>query len=300
MRDIHQHLSGGASLRCTWSVIQDSGLKTGIKSYREFVTAMSLLNKGSLEQYISVLHRIDRAQSSPYALKACTYDAFVSSYIAGCDYLELRMNITKRSADGAIDLDALIVSARSGFELARSQFGIDGGLILCLGWDCSDDANEASYRKALHYRGKGVIGIDVAGSYSLSTATQRAAFAGYYRAAKAVGLMTTCHAGEVDHPGLEEELDWALNQLEPDRIGHGIKILQFPELIKKAQSLKPTFEICISSNLATGAVKKLEDFKAIFRGFEEHGLKYVICTDATHPLETDIRRENELYNSLKG
>lgn len=300
MRDIHQHLSGSTSYRVLWEVVQDSGLKLGIRSYREFVTAMSLTGKGSLEEYLHVLHFLDKAQSSPMAVKACTYDAFVSSYEVGCDYLELRMNITKRSADGAIDLDALLVNARSGYELAKTRFGIDGGLILCLGWDCSDDANIASFRKALAYAGKGVIGIDVAGSYSHATPGQRQAFAGFYRAAKATGLMTTCHAGEVDHPGLEEELDWALNQLEPDRIGHGIKVLQFPDLIKKAQSLKPTFEICISSNLATGAVKKLEDFKAIFRGFEEHGLKYVICTDATHPLETDIRRENELYNSLKG
>lgn len=298
MKDIHLHLSGSCSPRALYEVIKDSGYKIGVKNYREFVDSINLAQSGGFDAYLSILHKIDLAQSSPMAIKACVYDSFVSSYLNGADHLELRFNPTKRSANGAIDLDSIILAAKQGYELANSRFGIEGGLILCMGWDCTTNANEAILNKAIKYKTDGVLGIDIAGPYALATNEQRSAFAKMYRIADSHGLITTAHAGEIDHPELSVELDWFFKDLRPQRVGHGIKILNNKEYIQEAKRLGLLFEICISSNVATKAVTGVHEFKNIFKTLIENELKYQICTDATYGLNTNIMKEYELHRSL--
>jgi len=298
MRDIHCHLSGSPSTRVLWELIQESGYKTNIKTLEQLVEFTSLTDIKNLDSYLNTLHWIDKVQSSPAAVEKCTYDTYASAYEAGCRMLELRFNPTKRSHDGAIDLDKIIVAARVGFERARSIFGIDGGIILCLGWDCSDQANLATFRKALAYVDKGVIGIDIAGPYQNATEEQREDFVGYFEFARKSNLITTCHAGEISHPGLKRELEWTVNELKPDRIGHGIKLVEFPELITIAADRNTIFEICISSNLASGAVSGIHDFYSIFQAFRKFGVTWEMCTDATALLKTNINREHQIYQDI--
>ena len=116
-----------------------------------------------LDSYLKILHAIEEAQSTPLAVERSVYSAYRSAYMAGCEYLELRWNCVKRSQRGRIDLDSLIVAARAGYEKAEMMYGIKGGMILCLGRDCSEEENEALFKKALQYHKRGVIGLDLAG-----------------------------------------------------------------------------------------------------------------------------------------
>jgi adenosine deaminase len=298
MIDKHLHLSGSASARTLWELVYDSGYKTGIKTFNEFENFTSLRNSGSLDAYLKVLHWLDKIQSSPLAVKACVYDAYVSSFMAGCEELELRFNATKRSQDGTIDLDAIIISARAGLEMASSRFGIKGSLAMCLGWDCSDEANWACTNKAIDYVGKGITTIDIAGPSHLATDDKRQLFTSMFDKAKKGGLVTTCHAGEIVHDSLEAELEWTLYKLRPDRIGHGIQLVKYPKLLAVAAA-NCEFEICISSNIASGAVTGLEEFVGIFKALEHVNAKWTLCTDATFPLGTNIAREHYLFDEIK-
>lgn len=298
MHDYHLHLSGATDPAVLYEIIREAGLKTGAKDYWEFEKTI-LMNKesiSSLDQYLKVLHTIDEAQSSPLAIERCVYNAYVSSYLVGCTYLELRWNCTKRSQKGRIDLDSLIVAARAGYEKANTIFGIKGGMIFCLGRDCNEQENEALFKKALQYRNKGVIGLDIAGPEKKPISKE---FVYYYRAANASKMVTTCHVGEVYHEGVEDEIAFVLEKLKPQRIGHGIQIRHFPKLLKKAASMNIQFEICITSNLTTRAVKDYNEFREIFKTFEEYSIDYTINTDSTFPMKTNIRREHEIFEAIK-
>lgn len=300
MQDLHLHLSGATDPVELWTIIMEAGLKTGAKDYWAFEKTV-MMDRGSvddLDGYLKILHQIDEAQSSPLAIERSVYNAFVSSYLNGCEYLELRWNPYKRSQKFRVDLDRLIVAARAAYERAKMYFGIRGGQIFCLGRDLESVQNEAIWKKALQYHKKGVLGIDVAGpeNKSLEAITD---FVHYYKTARAMDMVTTVHAGETDHKGAEDELAFVLEKLRPQRIGHGIQIHKFPKLMKKASSAGTHFEICISSNLMTKAVPNLEKFVEIFRIFEDNQLKYSINTDSTYLLRTNIRKENEIYQSLK-
>ncbi len=69
----------------------------------------------------------------------------------------------------------------------------------------------------------------------------------------------------------------AIEVLETDRIGHGVRVLEDPDVCALARERSVPFEVCITSNVQSGVVA----------GFQSHplpamlkaGLKAVIATD---------------------
>lgn len=298
MKDLHLHLSGATSPVLLFEMISETGIKIKTKQYEQFVSTL-LMNDGkvnNLDDYLAIIHTIDEVQSSPRAIELSFYDSYRSAFLSGCRYLELRWNPYKRSQNFKIDLDKLIISARNGYEKANSIFGIEGAMIFCLGRDCTEEQNEGIFKKAIQYFKKGVIGIDVAGPES--KVPTKPEFEQYYKTANALGLMTTIHCGEPNYEGVEDTLATILERYKPKRIGHGVQIHRFPNLMKLASSMGVTFEICISSNLVTKAVESEEKFAEIFKIFEEYQINYTICTDSTFSLDTNISKENQLYNKI--
>lgn len=299
MKDLHLHLSGATSPVLLFEMINETGLKIKTKKYNEFADTLTMKRDKikSLDDYLNICHIIDESQSSPRAIEMSFYDSYKNSFLCGCDYLELRWNPYKRSQDFKIDLDRLIISARAGFEKANYVFGIDGGMIFCLGRDCTEPQNEAIFKKAIQYYKKGVIGIDVAGPEAKTPLKDE--FYNFYKTANALGLITTIHAGEPNYEGVEDTLATILEKYKPNRIGHGIQIVKFPELMKKASSQGVELEICITSNLMTRSVQDEKEFFNIFKTLEEYQIKYNICTDAVYSLNTNIKIENEKYEAIK-
>ena len=298
MKDLHLHLSGATSPILLFEMISETGIKIKAKQYEQFVNTLLMddAKVKNLDDYLDIIHTIDETQSSPRAVELSFYDSYKNSFLSGCKYLELRWNPYKRSQNFKIDLDKLIVSARSGYEKANSIFGIEGAMIFCLGRDCTEEQNEGIFKKAIQYYKKGVIGIDTAGPES--KVPTKPEFEQYYKTANALGMMTTIHCGEPDYETVEDTLATVLEKYKVKRIGHGVQIHRFPNLMKLASSMGVVFEICISSNLVTKAVNSLDDFIKIFKTFEEYQINYTICTDSTFSLKTNIANENKIYNEL--
>lgn len=297
-KDLHLHLSGSANPLLLYELVKENGYKIKQKTYHEFAEMITMDKSKikSLDDYVATLHEIDEAQSFPRAVELCFYDAYKSSYLHGADELQLRWNPVKRSQGGRVDLDNLIIAARAGAERAKNYFGINGSMILCMGRDVDEQANNAIFNKALQYHGKGIAGIDIAGSEKLPLQKE---FSYMYQFAKARGVTTTIHVGETRHDNTEEELRMVVEEYKTQRIGHGVQIINFPNLMKQAASQGILFEICITSNLYSRAVGSLNEYAHIMKTFEEYGLKYTVCTDATHAINTNIRKEHELMEEIK-
>ena len=76
-----------------------------------------------------------------------------------------------------------------------------------------------------------------------------------YRFARETGLRLTAHAGETTGP----ESIWGALRLGAERIGHGIRAIDDPALMRHLRDSNVPLEICISSNIATGAVRSLAE-----------------------------------------
>jgi len=181
-------------------------------------------------------------------------------------------------------------------DQACLEYGIQAGLIFCLAREFDADVNEIIVRKAIRWLGRGVVGIDLAGTESnnLELRPETAErFAGIFAMAREAGLKTTVHTGETPHTDGEGVIA-AVTQLRVDRIGHGIRAAYSGEAMKVLREEGVTLEICPTSNLHTRAVRDLDELAFVLRTFERNQVRFTINTDATYMLQTDLRREVEL------
>ena len=200
--------------------------------------------------------------------------------------MELRFNPMKRNRGGEQDLDHIIAAAVRGMDRATLEYPVRPGLIFCLDRAFPYELNEIIVEKAIAWRDRGVVGVDIAGP---EAATFRVAdYRRLFRRARQYGLGLTVHTGE---SGPVEEVARVVELLEPDRIGHGVKAAYDPRAMGMIRERGIVLEICPTSNLNTRVVSGWDEFRWIFDTFRRNEVRFTINTDGPEMLKTYIRDE---------
>lgn len=116
----------------------------------------------------------------------------------------------------------------------------------------------------------GVVALGIGGSEERGPAEW---FREVYAFARRAGLHLVAHAGESAGP----ESIWAALAIGAERIGHGIAAARDPELLRHLKGHDIPLEICITSNLVTGVVKRLEEHPV--RKLYDAGVPIVLNSD---------------------
>jgi len=117
---------------------------------------------------------------------------------------------------------------------------------------------------------QGVVAYGIGGSEERGPAEW---FTEVFAFARRSGLRLTAHAGEsMGAPSV-----WAALRLGAERIGHGISSAEDPELMRHLREHDIPLEICITSNLVTGVVKRLEEHP--LRRLYDAGVPIVLNSD---------------------
>ena len=82
-----------------------------------------------------------------------------------------------------------------------------------------------------------------------------------------------------------------IEQLEPDRIGHGVKAAYDPRTLGMIRERGIVLEVCPTSNLNTRVVSGWDEFRWIFDTFRRNEIRFTINTDGPEMLKTYIRDE---------
>jgi len=300
LADLHIHVGGAVAPHVLWSIAHDQGFKLPVASYWEFRELVSARpgKVKSLEEYLAVLHTwTERIQSSPQAIERSVYEIIGKEYRSSrVSLIELRFNPMKRNVGGERDLDHIIHAALRGMDRAVLEYGVQAGLIFCLAREFEPRLNEILVEKAIKYRRRGVVGIDLAGTERHAIELDQKEVPRYrelYRHARASGLKTTVHTGETAGTGAAG-VRAVVEQLEPERIGHGIRAAQDPAVMALLRERGVTLELCPSSYLATRAVDSLEELGRIIATFWAEGVRFTINTDGPYLLDTSMRGEVKL------
>jgi adenosine deaminase len=289
LTELHCHLGGAVAPAIMWGIAHSQGIRLPTKDYwafRELITVSSRRGR-SFDGYLQLFHWTELIQSSPIAIERSVYEVIGGAYRKNnVTTMELRFNPMKRNRGGEQDLDHIISAAIRGMDRAMLEYPVAPGLILCLDRAFPYALNEIMVEKAIGYRNRGVVGIDIAGPESASF--RPADYKRLFERARKRGLGITVHTGE---SGPVEEIGEVIEHLEPSRLGHGVKAAFDPRTMAMIRERGITLEVCPTSNLNTRVVSGWDEFRWIFDTFRRNQVKFTINTDGPEMLRTYIRDE---------
>lgn len=178
-----------------------------------------------------------------------------------------------------------------GRERGRKDFGVSLLWIFDAVRHFGVSAAEKVFKLAARLRDRGVVGIGLGGDERRGPAGD---FSALYREAAERGLRLTVHAGETAGP----ESVWAALNIGAERIGHGLTIPIDPELIEVLARKQVPLEVCITSNLRTGACSSL-NLHPVRRLFDL-GLMITLNSDDPAMFQTTLQAEYELAREAFG
>ena len=275
-----------------WGIAHSQGIRLPTKDYWEFVDLITVHPKRgkSFEDFLELYHWTELIQSSPIAVEQAVYAVIGGAYRkANITTLELRYNPLKRNRGGEQDLDHIIMASIRGLDRAALEYPVKAGFIFCLDRTFSRELNEIVVEKAIQYKKRGVVAIDIAGPKHADF--HYSDYASLYRKARKAGLGLTVHAGEDED---WHSVDEVVRHLEPDRIGHGIHAAQDAGLCKRLAERGIHLEICPSSNLDTKVVRDLDELRELIAVFRKHKVHFSFNTDGPEMLQTTLRDELKL------
>ncbi len=289
LAELHCHLGGAVPPAIMWGIAHAQGIRLPTKDYWEFrdIITVSPRHGHSFEGYLDLFHWTELIQSSPIAVERSVYEVIGGAYRKNnVTTMELRFNPMKRNRGGEQDLDHIIAAAVRGMDRAMLEYPVRPGLILCLDRAFPYHLNEIIAEKAIAWRDRGVVGVDIAGPESSGFRVRE--YRRLFQEARRHHLGITVHTGE---SGPVEEVAEVVEQLEPDRIGHGVKAAYDPRTMALIRERGIVLEVCPTSNLNTRVVSGWEELRWILDTFRREEIRFTINTDGPEMLKTYIRDE---------
>jgi aminodeoxyfutalosine deaminase len=175
--------------------------------------------------------------------------------------------------------------AREGARAAAGRSPLDVRWILDATRQWGADAAAPVFDFAAERKGDGVVAIGIGGFEAEGPALW---YRDLYAKARDRGLRLTCHAGETTNAASI----WEALEIGAERIGHGIRAVEDAGLMEHLRERQIPLEVCISSNLRTGAVGSLAEHPV--RKLFDAGVPIVLNTDDPALFRCSLRGEFEL------
>ncbi len=293
LAELHVHVGGAVHPAIMWSIAHAQGIKLPSKNYWHFKNMVTVGRgrKINWNEYHQLFYWTELIQSSPEAMERSVYEIIGGAYRKNnITLLEISFNPMLRNRGGERDLDHIIMGAIRGMDRACLEYPVKAGLIFFLDRRFTYKQNEIIAQKAIHYQGRGVVGIDLAGPRIKTFRYQK--YGKLYHYCQRKGLGTTVHTGE---EGSTKEMEKVIMVLKPMRVVHGVKAAFSQSLLTELKKRKITLSICPTSNLSTGVVKNIEEFRLIINTFLEKGIKFCFNTDGPEIFNINLRSEYQLF-----
>jgi adenosine deaminase len=209
-------------------------------------------------------------------------------------YAEIRFAPVLHQARG-LNLEKVVLAVLRGLEEGRKKTGTDFGVILCSMRDQQVSLETAEL--AVAFRDRGVVGFDLAGDEHGHPPKKHLDAFEYIRSKN---FNITIHAGEA----FGKDSIWqALQICGAHRIGHatrlredmavsGTRIVQMGTLAAFILDKRVPLEMCLSSNVQTGAAESLDAHP--FPVYYRNNFRVFLCTDNRLMSNTTLSQEMEL------
>jgi aminodeoxyfutalosine deaminase len=207
----------------------------------------------------------------------------------GAVYLEGIFSPAERARRG-VDWDEMFSGYCDGAAAAREQHGVEVRLTPDIFRGASREESEAVIHYSAKYRDRGIVGIGLGG---LEAEFPPESYASVFEVVREEGFASVPHAGEVAGAA---SVRGALDALHADRIRHGIRAVEDPQLVTELRDREIVLDVCPISNVRTGAVAALEEHP--LRVLVAAGVRCSISTDDPAMFDTNLTQDYDAAASL--
>ncbi len=281
--ELHLHLEGGAPPNLIQKISEEKNIdirgifsKDGNYRFNDFSSFLSVYEAAtSVLTMPKDFYRLTKAVLEQSAQNGVIYtEIFLSPDFCG-------------GSDVSAWFDYLAAIEEAAME-AKNEWGIAmRGIITCIRHFGPDKAGKAA-QCAAETAGEFIRGFGMAGAETVGT---QGDYKYSFDLAREAGLKLTTHAGEWGGP---ESVRQAINDLNVERIGHGVQVIEDIALVQELIERDITLEICPSSNVALSIFPDIKSHP--ISSLRNMGLKVTVSTDDPPFFNTTICREFELLS----
>jgi adenosine deaminase len=297
---LHEHLDGGLRPATVIELAREAGY-AGLPTSDPGQLAAWFhrgAQRGNLVEYLEGFIHTTSVMQSREALERVAYEFMEDMAADGVVYVEVRFAPVFHIEKGRT-MDEVVEAVIAGLTRGGEAFGLPWGLILCAMRHREDALVMAEL--AIRWRDRGVVGFDLAGGEAgFPPKKHLEAFHTIHRA----NFNITIHAGEAYGA---ESIWQALQWCGAHRLGHGTRLMEdvqfdaagqpiFGTLARYVLDHRIPLEMCLSSNVHTGACERLEShpFPVFFRA----GFRVSLNTDDRLMSDTELSKELRLATEL--
>ncbi len=299
---LHEHLDGGLRPSTVIELARDTGY-TGLPTHDAGELASWFhrgAQRGNLVEYLEGFRHTIAVRPSAAALERVAFEFIEDMHEDGVVYAEIRFAPVFHT-EGGLNQDEVVTAVAAGLERGERTYGVRWGLLICAMRHMPRSKSLEAAELAIRCRSLGVVGFDLAGGED-GFPPKKHVYA--FEAVQRANFYITVHAGEAFGP---DSIWQALQYCGAHRLGHGTRLREdietLPDGSLKLGSLaqfvldrRVPLEMCLSSNLHTGACASLEEHP--FGLFFRRGFRVCLNTDDRLMSDTSMSKETQLATEL--
>lgn len=280
--DLHVHLDGSLRFGTFVELCGEQGIDLPGRSVEETREAFTHEERDTLDDYLALFEHTVAVLQTETALRRCARELVEDCAAENCLHVEVRFS-PMLHLEAGLDPAAATDAVLAGIDEARRSTGISAGLILAGVRHRELEESVALAELAVDYKGRGVIGFDLAGAEAENPAKR---FTRAFQHILNHNINCTVHAGEAWGP---ESIHQALHYLNAHRVSHATRLLEDPGLAGFVADHRIPIEVGLTSSRRTHSVPA-EGVHPL-RHFLEHGIRVTLTTNNRLFLDTDLTRE---------
>ncbi|MEX2202846.1 MAG: adenosine deaminase [Actinomycetota bacterium] len=207
----------------------------------------------------------------------------------GVTYLEVGVE-PQMYAPRLGSLDEVLAAMVAGYRQGAAAEGMEVGCMVGVNTDHPVALAEEVADSAVRFAGEGVVAFGTAGFVEPAGLSR---FRPAVDRARSAGLRIVSHAGQVGGP---ESVVEALDELEPDRIAHGINAARDPAVLERLAVEGVVCDVCVTSNVRLAMVPSYEEHP--LPRMLEAGVPVTLNADDEYWFGSSIAREYEVARDL--
>lgn len=246
--ELHLHIEGTLEPQLMFDLAERNGYELPFPDVEAVAAAYRFRN---LQSFLDIYYQGAAVLQTPrdfYDLMTAYLDRAAEDGVRRAEIFFDPQSHTERGIGFEIFMDGF----RSAIADARSRHGIDAALILCFLRHLGGEAALATIREAEpHLEGVIAVGLD-----SSERGYPPELYADAYAHARQLGLRAVAHGGEEGPP---EYVSGALDILGVERVDHGVRSLEDPDLVDRLRRERVPLTVCPLSNVALRVVERVAD-----------------------------------------